>query len=106
MSRVQLIAPASTDGERKQLLDQIHGALGATPAMFRAVANPPAAQRAEMSQKRTTTHTGHLFPHRNCYSTFPPLLSTRALMNSLASMDRSCIGIENRPPGWKNIQTS
>lgn len=46
MSRVQLIAPASADGERKQLLDQIHGALGATPAMFRAVANSPAALKS------------------------------------------------------------
>ena len=46
MSRVQLIVPASTDGERKQLLDQIHGAFGATPTMFRAVANSPAALKS------------------------------------------------------------
>ncbi|HEX2012532.1 MAG TPA: peroxidase-related enzyme [Roseateles sp.] len=43
MSRVQLINPAQSTGERKQVLDQIHGAFGATPAMFRAVANSTAA---------------------------------------------------------------
>jgi len=30
-------------GARKSLLDQVHGAFGATPHMFRAVANSPAA---------------------------------------------------------------
>ena|SRR6218665_3919760 len=46
MSRVQLINPAEATGERKQVLDQIHGAFGATPAMFRAVANSPAALKS------------------------------------------------------------
>ena len=43
MNRVSLVDPATATGERKQLLDEIHGAFGATPAMFRAVANSPAA---------------------------------------------------------------
>jgi uncharacterized peroxidase-related enzyme len=46
MSRVPLINPASTDGERKQVLDQIQAAFGSTPAMFRAVANSPAALKS------------------------------------------------------------
>lgn len=46
MSRVPLIDPAHASGERKQLLDQIHGAFGATPAMFRAVANSNAALKS------------------------------------------------------------
>lgn len=46
MSRVQLINPSDAFGERKQLLDQIHRAFGATPAMFRAVANSPAALKS------------------------------------------------------------
>lgn len=46
MSRIQLIDPAQATGERKQVLDQIHGAFGATPAMFRAVANSPAALKS------------------------------------------------------------
>jgi uncharacterized peroxidase-related enzyme len=46
MSRVQLIDPATTQGERKQVLDQIQAAFGATPAMFRAVANSPAALKS------------------------------------------------------------
>ena len=46
MSRVPLINPASTDGERKQVLDQIQAAFGTTPAMFRAVANSPAALKS------------------------------------------------------------
>jgi uncharacterized peroxidase-related enzyme len=43
MNRVPLIDRAHTTPERKVLLDQIHGAFGATPNMFRAVANSPAA---------------------------------------------------------------
>ena len=43
MNRVPLIDRANTDAERKALLDEIHGAFGATPNMFRAVANSPAA---------------------------------------------------------------
>lgn len=43
MSRVQLINPQQTTPNRKALLDQINGAFGATPNMFKAVANSPAA---------------------------------------------------------------
>ena len=43
MNRVPLIDRAHTTPERQALLDQIHGAFGATPNMFRAVANSPAA---------------------------------------------------------------
>ncbi len=46
MSRVQLIDPAQATGERKRVLDQIQGAFGATPAMFRAVANSTAALKS------------------------------------------------------------
>jgi uncharacterized peroxidase-related enzyme len=43
MNRIPLIDRANTSADRKALLDQIHGAFGATPNMFRAVANSPAA---------------------------------------------------------------
>ena len=43
MNRVPLIDRAHTTPERQTLLNQIHGAFGATPNMFRAVANSPAA---------------------------------------------------------------
>ena len=43
MSRVPLIDASTTTADRKALLEQIHGAFGATPNMFRAVANSPAA---------------------------------------------------------------
>jgi uncharacterized peroxidase-related enzyme len=43
MPRVPLVDRANTTPDRQQLLDQIHGAFGATPNMFRAVANSPAA---------------------------------------------------------------
>ena len=43
MSRIPLIDPTSTTPERQALLGQVHAAFGATPAMFRAVANSPAA---------------------------------------------------------------
>ncbi|MBT9506231.1 carboxymuconolactone decarboxylase family protein [Rhodoferax sp.] len=43
MSRVQLINPAQTTRERQVLLDQIQAAFGATPNMFKAAANSPAA---------------------------------------------------------------
>ena len=43
MSRIPLLSVNDTTGERQQLLTQIHGAFGATPAMFRAVANSTAA---------------------------------------------------------------
>ncbi len=43
MNRVPLIDRNATSVDRKQTLDAIHAAFGATPAMFRAVANSPAA---------------------------------------------------------------
>lgn len=43
MSRVDLIDPTAAGPEVKPVLDQIHAAFGTTPAMFRAVANSPAA---------------------------------------------------------------
>lgn len=43
MSRVPLIDANATTADRQALLAQIHGAFGATPNMFRAVANSPAA---------------------------------------------------------------
>jgi uncharacterized peroxidase-related enzyme len=49
MSRVQLIDPAHTTPNRKALLDQVNGAFGATPNMFKAVANSPAALQSMWS---------------------------------------------------------
>lgn len=46
MNRIPLIDRNSTTPERKQLLDTIHAAFGASPNMFRAVANAPAALRS------------------------------------------------------------
>jgi uncharacterized peroxidase-related enzyme len=46
MTRVPLIDRTATSPERKQLLDSIHGAFGATPNMFRAVAHSPAALKS------------------------------------------------------------
>jgi uncharacterized peroxidase-related enzyme len=46
MARVQFIDPANTTSNRKEILDQIHGAFGATPNMFKAVANSPAALKS------------------------------------------------------------
>ncbi|MCC2957548.1 peroxidase-related enzyme [Massilia sp. IC2-477] len=43
MSRIELVNPASIQGETGKLLEQIHGAFGAVPNMFRAVASSPAA---------------------------------------------------------------
>ena len=43
MSRVPLIDAATARGDSQALLGQIHQAFGAAPAMFRAVANSPAA---------------------------------------------------------------
>jgi uncharacterized peroxidase-related enzyme len=45
-SRVPLVDRNTATGERKALLDQVQAAFGATPAMFRAVANSPAALRS------------------------------------------------------------
>ena len=46
MSRSPLINPQETHGERQALLGQIHSAFGATPNMFRAVANSTAALKS------------------------------------------------------------
>lgn len=46
MSRVPLIDANITTPDRKALLEQIHGAFGATPNMFRAAANSPAALKS------------------------------------------------------------
>jgi len=46
MSRVPLIDKTQTTPDRKTLLDAIQGAFGATPNMFRAVANSPAALKS------------------------------------------------------------
>ena len=46
MNRIPLIDRAHTSADRQQLLDQIHAAFGASPNMFRAVANAPAALRS------------------------------------------------------------
>ncbi len=46
MTRIALVTPADTTGERQQLLAQIHGAFGATPNMFKAVANSTAALKS------------------------------------------------------------
>ena len=43
MNRVPLVDRNATTADRKALLDSIHSAFGATPNMFRAVANSPAA---------------------------------------------------------------
>jgi len=43
MARVTLIDPQDTTGDTRTLLDEVRGAFGVTPAMFRAVANSPAA---------------------------------------------------------------
>ena len=46
MNRIALVTPADTTGERQQLLAQIQGAFGATPNMFKAVANSTAALKS------------------------------------------------------------
>jgi hypothetical protein len=43
MPRVNLVDPATATGAAKPLLDEIKGAFGTAPNMFRAVANSPAA---------------------------------------------------------------
>lgn len=39
MPRIELQNPQSATGERKEILSQIHSAFGATPNMFKAIAN-------------------------------------------------------------------
>ena len=46
VSRVALVDPKQAQGDVKVVLDQIQGAFGATPAMFRAVANSSAALKS------------------------------------------------------------
>jgi len=46
MSRVQLIDATSASPDRRALLAPIQSAFGSTPAMFRAVANSPAALKS------------------------------------------------------------
>ena len=46
MSRVQLVNPSNTTSDRQTLLEQVHKAFGATPNMFKAVANSPAALKS------------------------------------------------------------
>lgn len=46
MCRVALIDTQTASSDRQALLTQIHGAFGATPNMFKAVANSPAALRS------------------------------------------------------------
>ena len=46
MSRIPLVNPKDSTGERQQILGQIHSAFGATPNMFRAVANSTAALKS------------------------------------------------------------
>lgn len=46
MSRVQLIDASNTTPNRQALLEQVHKAFGATPNMFKAVANSPAALKS------------------------------------------------------------
>src|SRR3989338_8233541 len=43
VARVSLVDRSTATGSVRTVLDQIHGAFGATPHMFRAVANSPAA---------------------------------------------------------------
>lgn len=46
MSRVPLINAADTSPDRKALLEQVQQAFGATPNMFKATANSPAALKS------------------------------------------------------------
>lgn len=46
MSHITLIDPNTATADRKTLLEQIQGAFGTTPNMFKAVANSPAALRS------------------------------------------------------------
>ena len=49
MNRIPLIDRNATTADRKALLDSIHAAFGASPNMFRAVANSPAALKSMWS---------------------------------------------------------
>jgi len=39
MPRIELLNPETTNGEKKEILSQIHEAFGTTPNMFKAIAN-------------------------------------------------------------------
>lgn len=43
MSRIELVNPESTTGEKKEILSQINKAFGVTPNMFKAIGNSTAA---------------------------------------------------------------
>ncbi len=45
-SRIPLVSATESPASSRALLDAVHGAFGATPNMFRAVANSPAALQA------------------------------------------------------------
>jgi uncharacterized peroxidase-related enzyme len=49
MSHISLIDRQATTPNRQALLDAVHGAFGATPNMFRVVANSPAALQSMWS---------------------------------------------------------
>ena len=46
MSRLPLIDRTDASPDRRAILDEVHGAFGTVPNMFRAVANSPAALRS------------------------------------------------------------
>lgn len=46
MARVKLVEPGSASGDAAAALKEINGAFGATPNMFKAVANSPAALKS------------------------------------------------------------
>lgn len=46
MTRINLVDRTTATGAAKEALDQINGAFGVTPNMFRAVANSPAALKS------------------------------------------------------------
>lgn len=49
MARVTLVSRESATGDTRAVLDQIHGAFGVDPNMFRATANSPAALKSMWS---------------------------------------------------------
>ncbi|MGH6850274.1 MAG: hypothetical protein ACREDD_07480 [Methylocella sp.] len=56
MGRVNLVDPATATGAAKPLLDEIKGAFGTAPNMFRAVANSPAALDRDAFRLKRTRH--------------------------------------------------
>jgi len=61
MSLIPLVEPETTTGSTKEQLDQIRSAFGTVPAMFKTVANSPAALTSMWSAFRafgTTTSLG------------------------------------------------